>query len=82
MPLTRLRCRGAWSGRAAHRQINVAAWGDLDHMLMESDDQKLLMASDAGTVSSAPLTIWWRVTVQVRLCHLTGKCPCYAAGGD
>ncbi|MCS6036913.1 hypothetical protein LNQ52_13475 [Klebsiella pneumoniae subsp. pneumoniae] len=36
----------------------------MEHMLMESDDQKLLMASDAGYgFPSVPSTIWWRATV-------------------
>jgi hypothetical protein len=35
-------------------------------MLMEADDQKLLMASDAGYGLSVLSTIWWRATVPVR----------------
>ncbi|MFP1528471.1 hypothetical protein ACLB1R_21700 [Escherichia coli] len=55
----------------------------VDHMLMESDDQKLLMASDAGYGFVCTFNdLVARNRAGKGFDHLTGKCPCYAAGGD
>ncbi len=52
-------------------------------MLMESDDQKLLMASDAGYGFVCTFNdLVARNRAGKAFDHLTGKCPCYAAGGD
>ncbi len=52
-------------------------------MLMESDDQKLLMASDAGYGFVCTFNdLVARNRAGKALITFTGKCPCYAAGGD
>ena len=49
MPSIRLLClpRVAW-GEPLTGKLTLPPGATVEHMLMESDDQKLLMASDAG----------------------------------
>ncbi len=63
-PITLPSARG--QGEPLTGKLTLPPGATVEHMLMESDDQKLLMASDAGTVSSVPSTIWWRATVPVK----------------
>lgn len=78
-PITLPSARG--QGEPLTGKLTLPPGATVDHMLMESDDQKLLMASDAGygfVCTFNDLVARNRAGFD----HLTGKCPCYAAGGD
>jgi DNA gyrase/topoisomerase IV subunit A len=62
-PITLPSARG--QGEPLTGKLTLPPGATVEHMLMESDDQKLLMAPTRATVSSVPSTIWWRATVPV-----------------